>query len=154
MSGARESQKSPSHMFVSLHKARFIRGGLPNKPIESHAGYAQRGGASAIEASRVSHWQEVWAPGSFHRWRGGHGSLARWLQGQHCPVERKSGRIPSVACSTAKLESQSSQSPQWAAVPRMSVSRWSLYPRVQTCGLEHSGLLLRAFPLHPFPVLT
>lgn len=34
--------KGGTHTFVSFHNATFVRGDLPNKQVESHAGYIQR----------------------------------------------------------------------------------------------------------------
>ena len=61
--GEQESilERSHSHMFVSFHNARLIRGDLPNKPIESHAGYTQKGNLSnRSERSELWHKEERW----------------------------------------------------------------------------------------------
>lgn len=41
--------RSHSHTFVVFHYAGFIRGDLPNEPIESRAGYTHREGAYGVE---------------------------------------------------------------------------------------------------------
>ena len=46
-------------MFVSVYNARFTRGDLPNKSVESHTGYTQRGGAYTTETSRAIIQHEV-----------------------------------------------------------------------------------------------
>ena len=61
-----------SHMLVSFPSARFIRRDLPNKPIEAHAVYTQRGGAYGIEARRASAGPEVPVPSGVPRWKGRH----------------------------------------------------------------------------------
>ena len=57
-------EMSHSHTTLSFHSALHIRGDLPNKPIESHTGYTQRGGAYTTGTRRViirhevpSHWR-------------------------------------------------------------------------------------------------
>lgn len=47
-------ERSHSHMLASFHHARFIRGDLPTKPVESHTDYTKRGGARAIRAIRCT----------------------------------------------------------------------------------------------------
>ena len=71
-----------SHTFVSFYNARLIRGDLPYKPIESQAGYTQRGGVSPIETKRTSQ-QKVLATACIHRWRGRRRSQVRQLQWRH-----------------------------------------------------------------------
>ena len=84
---------SHSHTFVTFHNARFIRGDLPNKPIDSYAAYTQRGGAYMIEASRESIRCKVLVTGGVQIWRGGCWCHTRWLQWWHvsCGVEVQHG---------------------------------------------------------------
>ena len=85
--------------------------------------------------------------------RSGHGSRARWLQWQHTSgatgVQQSSQHDPWRSQARASNGRNSeSFSQHWAAVPIISVSRWSRYPSVQTWGFGHSGPIPRAFPLH------
>ena len=140
-------------MFVSFNKAQFVRGELSSKSKESHEGYTQRGGAYAIEVSRVSILLKVPVTGGTHRWRSGHQSQVRWLQGRQASsgVEVCQGFEHDPWNRTVKLKYWvarvlSSYSSQVSEVPLILVSRWSCYPSVQTCDLGHSSALLRAFP--------
>lgn len=63
-------ERTHSHTFVSSHKAGFLRGNLPIKPVESPAAYTQKGGDYMIEASKASvqcdnpgHWHCLWLEG-------------------------------------------------------------------------------------------
>lgn len=52
-------QRSHSHMLASFHSAKLLPGDLPSEPMESHAGYTQRGRVYVIKAGRVSVWTQV-----------------------------------------------------------------------------------------------
>lgn len=69
-------------MLVSFRNAGFTRGDLLDKPTEPHAGYTQRRGAYAIEASRVNIQCKVPFTGGVYRWRGRFLYQARRLQWQ------------------------------------------------------------------------
>lgn len=66
------------------------------------------------------------------------------------PEVRESSRGPSMTHGTAKIKHWV-VGPQWAEVPPTSVSRWSLYSSVQTCGVGRFRPLPRVFPSHPIP---
>lgn len=88
---------------MSSHNARVVRGNLPNKPIESHAGYTQRG-AYVIKESRVSIWQEFPSLVGPAGGQVGVGLKPGGHSGSIILVEWKSGRALRVLCGTARLE--------------------------------------------------
>lgn len=71
-------ERSHWHIFVSFHNTRFIRGDLPNMPVESHATYTQRGG-TYCHMSRASILHEALITGDTCRWRGRQRYKARQL---------------------------------------------------------------------------
>ena len=125
----------------TLMQCQIYYGGWANKPIESHAGYTQRGGAYTIEASRVC--MGPWNPGYWPSPQVETRALSQaiWPKWWHGPVEWKSGRTPRVTHGTAKLQrwvvGDPSDCQPVVEVPLILASRWSPYPNVQACGLGH-----------------
>lgn len=78
---------------MSFHNARFISGDLPNKPIELHAGFIQKGGAYEIVQSQVA---SVDGEGGI-KLGGSYSGSTHW-------AEWKSRWTRSVTRGTAKLE--------------------------------------------------
>ena len=118
---------------MSFHNARFIRGELPNKLMESHSGYTGKG---KLRDRNEQSQHPALSPN--HRWCL-HVERQTLVSSPVAIVVHRSGglkshRAPSVICGTAELEhwvaGALSGSPQWAEVPLISVSRWSFY---QTC---------------------
>lgn len=96
---------------MSVHGASSVRRDLPSKPIELRASYAQRGGAYAIEASRVSGHHEVPVTGDVSGWRDGCQSQARQLQWGHVSRGVEVHWAQSVTHGTDKLEGRMVRSP-------------------------------------------
>ena len=92
---------NPSHTVWDLHTAVFIRGGLPNKPTESHAVYTQ-----SEDLMQQKPAEQVWLKfqsmvASADREAGIGLKPDGWSGGIHL-VEWRSTRAPSEPCVTAK----------------------------------------------------
>nr|KAF6382524.1 hypothetical protein mPipKuh1_008886 [Pipistrellus kuhlii] len=89
-------------MFVSSHNGRFLRGDLPNNPIESQAGYTKERASSHKRSNKSKHGAQSpvhWQCGEL-----GVGLKPGGYINGRCPVECKSGRAQSVTHDIAQLE--------------------------------------------------